>query len=261
MKKNYSFVRVISIIVFLVIWELGSVYVKRTQVINPNFLPGPTDVLATGIEYAKDGTLLVNLEASFVRVLKGFGIGSFIAILVGYFMAKYPLVENIIDPIFSMLGSIPAYAFMPLFIIWFGVGEGSKLTLIAFSTCLPVLSYTIQGVKSVDPLLIRSAKSLGANELQVFSRVIFKTELPFVLEGMKISLALSFSALIVAEMMGADKGLGYVIVNARNWFKVSDMFLAMVLIGAMYIVMQSILTFLENWLCKWKKTGVSAAIE
>lgn len=261
MQRKYAIIRIISVLVVLIVWQAYSTYNKSVLIMNPAFLPAPTDIFQTALKYWNEGRLIPNIWVSFVRVMKGFTIGTILAVIIGYFMAKNPVFENIIDPIFSLLGSIPAYAFMPLFIIWFGVGEDAKTILIAYSTCMPVLTYTVQGVKSVDPLLIRSAKSLGADNGQVFRKVVMKTALPFIITGMKVSLALSFGALIVAEMMGADSGLGFIIVDSRNWFRVSDMFLSMVLIGLMYIIMQSVLTFIESKCFKWKKSGLSDAVE
>ncbi len=258
MKNKYSAIRAISVITFILLWQLFSIYNQTSALFNPKFLPAPSDIVITAIDYLQKGTFFSNIWASLSRVLEGFIIGLLIAVVLGYFMAKSQLLNNILDPIFSMISAVPAYAFMPLFIIWFGIGESAKITLIVYSTVMPMLSYTIQGVRSVDTLLVRSAKSLGANELQVFWTVVLKTALPFIFNGMKVTLGLTFSALIVAEMMGADMGLGYIIVNARNWFLVSDMFFAMVLIGALYITMKQILIFVENKLFKWKKSGIDA---
>ncbi|MDF2523254.1 MAG: nitrate/sulfonate/bicarbonate transporter permease [Clostridiales bacterium] len=258
MKNKYSIIRAASVITFLLLWQMFSIYNKSEALFNPKFLPAPTDVLITAIGYLEKGTFFSNIWASLGRVLEGFSIGVLMAVLLGYFMAKSQILNNILDPIFSMISSVPAYAFMPLFIIWFGIGESAKITLIVYSTVMPMLSYTVQGVRSVDTLLIRSARSLGASELQVFWTVVLKTALPFIFNGMKVTLGLTFSALIVAEMMGADMGLGYIIVNARNWFLVADMFFAMVMIGALYITMKQILIYFENKLFKWKKSGMDA---
>ena len=173
-------------------------------------------------------------------------------------MARIRVLNDVLDPLLGIFGSIPPYAFCPLFIIWFGIGEMSKITLITYTTLLPMIGYVVQGVRSVDPLLIRSARSLGASEGQVFFRVLVPSAMPFVLNGMKFCLGLTFSALIVAEMMGASTGLGYIIVNARNWFLVSDMFLSLVLIALIYTVIKQIICLIEKKVLKWKKSGMDA---
>uniref|UniRef100_UPI00242A8EE7 ABC transporter permease n=2 Tax=Megamonas TaxID=158846 RepID=UPI00242A8EE7 len=153
------------------------------------------------------------------------------------------------------------FAFLPMFLIWFGIGESSKIALIAYATFVPLITYVIDGIKNTDPVLIRSARSLGATPFQVFTKVIFKSAMPHIFAGMKISLALTFSALVVAEMMGASEGLGYIIVNAKNWFKMADMFLAATLIGLEYTIFYGILTLIEKRLFRWKKVGMSKAVE
>lgn len=259
-KKTYNsaVVRVISIIVFLVAWYGFSKVNSITKWMNPVFLPGPVDVFRTMLDYLHKGTLFKHIDASIIRIFKGYFVGVALAIIVGYFMAKIQFLNDILDPILGIFGSIPPYAFCPLFIIWFGIGEASKIFLISYTTLLPMIGYVVQGVKSVDMLLIRSAKSLGANELQVFFRILAPSALPFVLNGMKVCLGLTFSALIVAEMMGASTGLGYIIVNARNWFLVSDMFLSLALIALIYTIIKQIICFVESRLLKWKKSGMDA---
>lgn len=260
MKKiNKSVVvRLLSILSFLLIWQLFCMYNKTAQIMNPVFLPSPTEIFSTIVKYYNDGILFEHVGASLVRIAKGYILGISIAVVLGYIMAKSKIINDILDPLFGIVSSIPPYAFCPLFIIWFGIGETSKTILITYTTLLPMIGYVVQGVKSVDPLLVRSAKSLGANELQVFSKVIVRSALPYILNGMKVCLGLTFAALIVAEMMGASSGLGYIIVNARNWFLVSDMFLSLVLIAIIYTIIKQFLCFIESRLLKWKKSGMDA---
>lgn len=255
---NSAAVRVGSIIGFLVIWQLFSTYNETAELMNPVFLPGPIQVFQTMLDYLEKGTLFKHVSASLIRIFKGYFLGITIAIVLGYFMAKIKVLNDILDPVLGIFGSIPPYAFCPLFIIWFGIGEVSKVFLITYTTLLPMIGYVVQGVRGVDPLLIRSAKSLGGSELQVFFRVLVPSALPYVLNGMKVCLGLTFSALIVAEMMGASTGLGYIIVNARNWFLVSDMFLSLVLIALIYTIIKQIICMLEAKFLKWKKSGMDA---
>ena len=206
-KRNFRsiFTRIISVVLFILVWQFAAEINKDIQTINPSFLPSPTDVIATLKDYFDRNILFDNIIISVERVLKGFLIGSLVGILFGCFIASSKIIEDVIDPIISFIGAIPTYAFMPLFIIWFGVGESAKTALIAFATFMPVMTYTVQGVKSVNPIHIRSAKSLGVPDYKILWMVILKTATPFILSGMKISLAMSFSALIVAEMMGSKQ--------------------------------------------------------
>jgi sulfonate transport system permease protein len=162
------------------------------------------------------------------------------------------------SPILNVLGPIPALAILPLFIIWFGIGELPKIILIAWTVFFPVLTNTLDGLKSVNSTLIRSAMSLGASHFQIFKRVITPSILPNVLAGCQISLGLAFSALVVSEMLGATSGLGYIIVDARNYFKIENMYVAIIVIGLEYSLFSIFFKWIERKLLSWRKNGLSA---
>ena len=132
--------------------------------------------------------------------------------------------------------------------------------LIAYCTFMTMLPYITDGLKNTPPVLIRASTSLGATQLQIFTRVMIPNAMPNLFVGMEVTLAMTFGALMVSEMLGASKGLGYMIINAKQWFKMDDMFLAIIIIGVLYTVMYAILSLLEKVLFKWK-TDVTSAIE
>lgn len=255
------FIQAFSLILFFAIWQVLATLNQSIQWFNPQFLPSPIDVCKTTIDYIKDGTLFNQILASTIRVLLGFILGTIVGILLGILMSRSKLLNDLINPVLNLIGPIPVYAFLPIFIIWFGIGEISKISLIAYATFLPQLTYTMDGIKNVNPIWVRSAMSLGASEQQIFRKVILKAALPNIFVGMRVSLALTFSALVVAEMMGANTGLGFIIINARNWFKMSDMFMSITLIGLLYTIFNYILIVLEKILFKWKRDGLQSAIE
>lgn len=248
-------------ILFFVFWELFSRVNETAKFFNPNFLPAPTVLLAEGWELAKTGIITDSLISSTIRIALGFVIGSAVAVGLGVIMSKFKTVERWFSPILNLVGPIPTLALLPLFIIWFGIGEFPKVLLIAWTTFIPVLVYTLDGFKSVPSTLIRSALSLGASERQVFTRVMLPSAIPNFLVGAQVSLGLSFSALIVSEMMGAKSGLGYIIVDARNYFKISNMFIAIILIGLEYSLFSYLLKLVEKRVMVWRKGGLRDAIE
>lgn len=259
--KTNMYYKILSLFLFFYFWQMISYINSLNAWFNPVFLPSPFMVIETGYAYLQDGTLLEHLGMSFYRMIVGFGLGVVIAVIMGILIATRRDFDNIISPILNMVGPIPVFAFLPMFLIWFGIGESSKIALIAYATFVPLITYIIDGIKNTDPVLIRSAKSLGATEYQVFTKVILNSAMPHIFAGMKISLALTFSALVVAEMMGASSGLGYIIVNAKNWFKMADMFLAATLIGLEYTIFYGLLTLVEKRLFRWKKAGTGRAVE
>ncbi|HJG07290.1 MAG TPA: ABC transporter permease [Megamonas hypermegale] len=256
-----TYYKIFSLLFFFGLWQLISYLNGLNEWFNPVFLPSPAMVIETAYDYIIDGTLIGHIGMSFYRMIIGFVIGVVIAVVLGILIATKRDFDNILSPILNLVGPIPVFAFLPMFLIWFGIGESSKIALIAYATFVPLITYVIDGIKNTDPVLIRSARSLGATPFQVFTKVIFKSAMPHIFAGMKISLALTFSALVVAEMMGASEGLGYIIVNAKNWFKMADMFLAATLIGLEYTIFYGILTLIEKRLFRWKKVGMSKAVE
>lgn len=254
-------IRIVSLIMFFLVWQFVCMVNETKGLFNPKFLPAPTQVIDVAIQYIIDGTLIVHIWASVYRVLAGFFVGVVVALVLGILITRSKLFDNIFSPVLNLVGPIPVYAFLPIFIIWFGIGESSKIGLIAYATFMPLLAYTIDGIRNVNPIWIRSAMSLGASERQVFLRIVIPAALPNIFTGMKVSLALTFSALVVAEMMGADKGLGFMIINARNWFKTGDIFLAIALIGILYSLFLSAIIRIEKIIFKWKKDGLDGAIE
>ncbi|MGX7196965.1 ABC transporter permease [Enterococcus olivae] len=250
-----------ALLVFFLIWQLFSDWNQSKELFNPRFLPSVTQVLGTTVDGIRSGVLTSAILASLGRVFAGFLLGTLVGVVLGVIMSSVKLINDIISPILNLLGPIPVYAFLPIFMIWFGISEQSKVLLIAYATFLPVLTYTVDGIKNVNPVWIRSVRSLGATNFQVYKEVLIKAALPNVFVGMKISLALAFGALIVAEMMGASNGLGFIIVNARNWFNLDDMFMACIIIGLLYSFFTWVLTTIERLLFKWKRDGVHSAIE
>ncbi|SFG31587.1 ABC transporter permease [Sporolactobacillus nakayamae] len=261
-RKNHSkYVQALSLIVFFLLWQFFSAMNAYFIWFNPQFFPSPMIVLHTTWGYLLDGMLIQAIGASVTRVLAGFALGSLFGVLLGIVMSQSRLSNDLISPVLNMLGPIPVFAFLPIFMIWFGISELSKVMLIAYATFLPVSTYTMDGIKNVNPTWIRSAMTLGATRYQIFTRVILRAALPNVFVGMRISLALAFGALIVAEMMGSSEGLGFIIVNARNWFKLDDMFMSCMLIGLLYTLFNYMLLFLESVLFRWRKDGIQSAVE
>lgn len=259
-NKKELILSITSLILFFAIWQIVTQMNQMHEWFNPKFLPAPTDIIKKAVEYAGDGTLWLHASVSIRRILLGFLIGGVLAITVGIIFANQKLVEAWFSPIINLLGPIPPYALLPIIIIWFGIGESSKIGLIAYCTFMTMLPYITDGLKNTPPVLIRAATSLGATQFQIFTRVMLPNAIPNIFVGMKVTLAMTFGALMVSEMLGASKGLGYMIINAKQWFKMDDMFLAIIMIGLIYIIMFSIIQFVEHIVLKWK-TDVINAIE
>jgi ABC-type nitrate/sulfonate/bicarbonate transport system permease component len=248
-------------ILFFVLWQVFAEINQAAKFFNPHFFPSLTMLIANGWDMAKTGIITESIYSSTRRVILGFILGSAFAVVIGVFMSKFREVERWLSPMLNLVGPIPSLALLPLFIIWFGIGEFPKLLLISWTTFIPVLVYTLDGFKNVPSTLIRSALSLGASQRQIFLRVMVPSAFPNFLVGAQVSLGLSFSALIVSEMMGAKSGLGYIIVDARNYFKIDNMFVAIILIGLEYSLISHLLKLVERRVMSWRKGGIHEAVE
>lgn len=251
----------IPIVAFFILWEVISQINIGLELFNSNFFPPPSLILARMWELTASGLILSSIGASTGRVIIGFLIGLLFAIITALLMERVKWIEYWLSPILNLVGPIPALALLPLFIIWFGIGEIPKIILIAWTTFFPIVTNTLEGLRSVSSNLIRSALSLGASQTQIYTKVILPSTLSSILAGCQISLGLGFSALVVSEMMGTTSGLGYMIVDARNYFKITDMFVAIILIGLEYSLLSSILKFLDKKLLSWRNNGFKGAIE
>lgn len=260
-KRQFSIKTYVPIIAFFIVWELVTRLNSSFDWANPKFFPPPSVILLEMLSMIQNGILLESIMSSTMRVLVGAIIGIALGIIFALIIGKSRLLDYWVSPILNMLGPIPALAILPLFIIWFGIGELPKIILIAWTVFFPVLTNTLEGIKSVNPVLIRSALSLGAKDRQIYIKIIFPSILPNILSGCQISLGLAFSALVVSEMLGATSGLGYIIVDARNYFKLTNMYVAIIVIGIEYSFFSFGLKLIERKLLSWRKSGYVNAIE
>ncbi|MFP3916917.1 ABC transporter permease [Lysinibacillus telephonicus] len=260
-KLNLTIKKYIPIISFFVLWECLTRLNITFELVNSNFFPPPSIIAVQGWQLIQTGVLTDSIISSTIRVFVGTVIGILAGVVLALIIGKSKLIDYWASPILNMLGPIPSLAILPLFIIWFGIGEIPKIILIAWTVFFPVLTNTIEGIKSVRPVLIRSALSLGASDQQIYKKVILPSVLPNILAGCQISLGLAFSALVVSEMMGATSGLGYIIVDARNYFKLSNMYVAIIVIGIEYSLFSYTLKLVERKMLSWRKGGFADAIE
>ena len=220
-----------SVIGFLAIWSLASGAVVALDLFNPIFLPGPWVVVGSVVELAQKGVLWTHVRATLERVAIGFAGGAVLALALGLPAGYFRPVRNLLEPIVELLRPIPPLAMLPLFIVWVGIGEGSKVGFITYATFFPMFLTTVHAVGQIDPLLLRAAQSLGARRAQLFRRVILPAALPEILTGIRLGIALSFFVIVISEFIGAESGLGYLINDGRNFFLVPQMLAAAVLLG------------------------------
>jgi NitT/TauT family transport system permease protein len=209
-----------------VIWHIAS-----TWIVPSVLFPTPWKVLLKGIELAEDGTLWEQASASLARIATGFVGGSLIGIPIGLAIGSFPIVRRLLEPYTEFLRFIPATAMITVAVIWFGIGESSKIFLIIYTTVFIVIINTAAGVNAVAPNKIRAARSLGAGPFQIFFFVALPATVPYILTGMRLAMANSFVTIIAAELVAANNGLGRMIWDSRMYMLVDQIFVALVVLG------------------------------
>jgi NitT/TauT family transport system permease protein len=244
--------RVTSLVTFLALWSLAGGLVEATRPFNPLFLPAPWVVIGALLELARKGQLWVHVAATLERVAVGFAAGAVLALALGLLAGQIRVVRNVVEPVIELLRPIPPLAMLPLFIVWVGIGEASKVGFITYATFFPMFVTTVHGVTQIDGRLLRAAQSLGARPRHLFLRVILPAALPDVLTGLRLGVALSFFVIVISEFVGAESGLGYLINDGRNFFLVPQMLGAAVLLGLLGYAGNALVRVLERRVLRWQ---------
>jgi ABC-type nitrate/sulfonate/bicarbonate transport system permease component len=237
----------------LLAWALVAGLVERYRPFNPIFVAAPWLVLGKLIALARDGQLWTHVGATVGRVAVGFGAGAGAALVLGLLAGHIGAVRRAVEPVVELLRPIPPLAMLPLFIVWVGIGETSKIAFIAYATFFPVFLTTVHAVEQVDPLLLRAAQSLGARRGQLFLWVLLPSALPEILTGLRLGVALGFFVIVISEFIGAESGLGYLINDGRNFFLVPQMLGAAVLLGLLGWAASALLGLLGRRVLRWDR--------
>jgi len=207
-------------------WHIASTYIVRSVLFPP-----PLVVLSKAVKLALDGSLLDNVAVSLRRIVIGFAAGSAIGVPIGLAMGSFPLVRKFLEPWTEFLRFIPSVAMITIAVIWFGIGEESKIFLIIYTTIFIVIINTAAGVSAIAPNKIRAAQALGANRWQIFAHVGLPATVPYILTGMRLAMANSFTTIVAAEMISANEGLGVMLWNGRMYMLVDEIFVSLVCLG------------------------------
>lgn len=247
--KRWS-LHVLFFLAVLGIWQLLAL------LYGEEIIPSPVKTAQGGYELLLDGTLPHYIGISLFRVLAGWTLGSLIAIPVGILIGKVGAVRTFIEPYINFIRFIPPIAFITLFLIWFGIGETSKIALILYATFFIVLLNTLSGVLSVEEDKIRSARSMGASEWQIVRHVLVPATVPYMFTGIRIAMGTSFMAIIGAEMIASNEGIGYLIWNSRLFFRTDWIFVGLICMGLMgFAADRSVAWIGSRWLSRYGVVG------
>jgi NitT/TauT family transport system permease protein len=238
-----------AIVVFLIAWEVSA----RLELLSvPAFFPPVSKIVVALADEAVSGALWTNLLISLRRALIGFALGLLVAIPLGLSIGWFRFFGDLINPLLQVFRNLPTLALLPVFVMFFGIGEFSKVMVILWGVLWYTLLNTISGVRAVDPQLIKAARSMGTGSLRLFGAVVLPAALPFIFTGIRISATVSILILIAAEMLGASSGLGYAMFFYQGNFLIPQMFAYIIVMAIIGTVLNFILEHVEKRAFRWR---------
>ncbi|HTO62693.1 MAG TPA: ABC transporter permease [Bradyrhizobium sp.] len=243
--------RSLLLLTLLLIWEA----VPRFGLTDPAFLPPFSGVMRAGWQLAQSGELYDDVAASLLRAISGLLIAVIVVIPLGVAIGWYARLGELLNQMIEVCRNTAPLALLPVFILLLGIGEPSKITMVVYSCAWPLLLNTIAAVKQVDPLLIKSARTMGATPQQLFRKVILPAALPTIFVGIRLASASAMLVLVASEMVGAKAGLGYLIIYSQYSFLIPQMYFGILAITVIGLSFNALLETLERYLMRWKSAA------
>ena len=238
--------RVLTLLAVLLAWAVIAYGNRALEVTNPVLLPTPGEVAAVTVVALRDGSLVKNLLTSLVRVAQGFAIAAGAALTLGVLAALCAPLRAMIEPVIEFVRPIPPLAFLPMFLVWFGLGEASKVAFIAYTTFFPMFIGVAAAVLRVDVMLLRAAASLGATRSDLLRRVVLPGALPGIIVALRLGFGLALFVIVGAEFIGADAGLGNLIMEARTYFNPPLIVMGALVLGLVGSLVNALLLAVER---------------
>jgi ABC-type nitrate/sulfonate/bicarbonate transport system permease component len=246
---NDRSISILSPLILLGLWEICA----RTHLIDVRFFPAPTNIIKHLVDLAVSGALWKHAGASLYRLGFGFVVGCTPAIVLGLAIGLYRPVRAAFDPLISATYPIPKSSLLPLILLIFGLGESSKIAMVAIGVFYPVVINTAAGVRQIAPIFLDVGRNFGASRFNMFRTVALPGSLPLIMTGIKLGAGMGLVLIAIAEMVGAKQGLGYMIWNAWELFDVETMYVGLFVIAIIGFVMNTGFDALERAIVPWRK--------
>jgi ABC-type nitrate/sulfonate/bicarbonate transport system permease component len=234
------------IVLLLVLWQVSALYVVQT----PTW-PPVTDIFSAWYANVADGTLVWHLLATLWRQMLGYGLAAVAGIALGLAMGYFRALYNLFEPLVEVLRPIPGPAYLPVLVLFVGIGHEMKVVLVMVASFFPILLNTYSGVRSIDRVQFDTARTLGLTTLQTFRELVLPAASPQILTGMRISLAISLILAILGEMIVSSDGLGYYTLLAQRTFKIPDMYAGIFMMALFGYVLNRLFLLFESRLIRW----------
>lgn len=237
-----------GVMTFLALWET----VSRLHLINPTFLPPPTEIAPAVWSIVSTGVFLVPLGQTLWMLLIGYTTACVLGVLLGVLMGVSEEVHGLLEPIVEMLRPVPKPALIPVLALFLGLGAGMKVTTVALAALFPVLISTLQGVRGVEPVLLATARTLGCSRTATIFKIVIPAALPMILAGMRVSLGMGLALVVLAEMLAADKGVGFLTLDLQRSFQTKEMYAWIVILACVGLLLNTVFERLEDVAVPWR---------
>lgn len=244
--------RAAALIGMLLLWAAVTYGNRAVEFMNPVLLPTPTEVLRVTGDMLRDGSLPRHVLVSLGRVAEGFGTAAVAALLLGVLTGLSTPLRLMLEPMIEFVRPIPPLAFLPMFLVWFGLGETSKVAFIGYTTFFPMFVGIAASVMRVDVVLLRAAASLGGSRLDLVRHVALPSALPGIIVALRLGFGLALFVIVGAEFMGADAGLGHLIMEGRVFFNPAQIVMGALLLGTLGSLVNALLLATERRLLRWR---------
>lgn len=244
---------IVTIVLLMTVWQTASLL----GFLNTQLLPSPLNVANAFIDLLGTGSLIFDIVASLQRVLVGFFFATITGVALGLLAGSNPKIAPFFTPIIEILRPIPPIAWIPLAILWFGLGDKPAYFLVFLGSFFPIFTNTLFGAVAVDKIHKRAAYSLGANKKKFITDILIPSSLPYIFAGLKIGLGVGWIVVITAELVGAQSGLGYMIQLNRLLLETPKIIAGMVTIGVVGYLLNMVMTCLEHKFIPWKEHTAS----
>ncbi len=242
-----------AIISSLSLLTLFSVYtlVSNSDRVNPTLLPPPQAVVSAAVTLWTQENLPQDILASLMRVLSGYAIGVTLAIFLGALMGWFWLADAVFDPIVELIRPVPPLAYTPLMILWFGIDETPKILVITIGAFVSCIINVVAGVRNTPLVYIEAARTMGAKDRHLFFTVALPAALPYILTGMRVALATAWAILVASELIAAQRGLGFMMTNARRFVRTDSIIVGIICIGLLAFVMDRTIRYINQRMTGW----------
>ncbi|XAE45005.1 ABC transporter permease subunit [Nguyenibacter vanlangensis] len=248
MPVRLSFRRFASPVLLVVLWQLAC----ASGLLSTRLVASPAQIAATGWSLMRDGTLAANLSVSLIRAAGGLGLALVAGVGLALVSGLSRLGEDVVDAPLQILRTLPALALVPLFILWFGIGETPKILLVALGATFPIYLNLHKGIRAIDPKLLEMARTLGLSRGRTIRDVILPGALPDLLVGLRFAVGISWLMLVVAEQVNADSGIGHMMMDAQDFLRTDIILVGLVIYGLLGLASDQVVRLLETTLLAWR---------